>query len=152
LKKSGFASRPHSSLGDAYSDATSARSLTKAGRKRRVMSHFGSKKKKLPEGPRPIPIPKTEAELKTIEADEIFFQKTKPFRTQIHVKDLIQVRRATVLASKMGVSDFDPLYKIESTADMIVKHVNVDNLVPIPLDSIKITVHKDVHRIPRKNK
>ena len=45
------------------------------------------------EGPRPIPIPKTEKEIKQIADDELFFAKTKDFRAQLRVRDMIKERK-----------------------------------------------------------
>lgn len=69
-------------------------SITK--RKRKLSKQNGGSRVYSPKGkkvvimqPKPIPIPKTEAELKEIAEYEAFYAKTKDFRAQLQVKQLI---------------------------------------------------------------
>ena len=62
------------------------------------MRRKGGKKKKKNgadrEAIKPIPIPKTPAEIKDEEEEEAFFVRTKDFRQQLHVKEMIKERKS----------------------------------------------------------
>jgi len=79
----------------------------------RKTNNLYGKKESLPkerEGPRPIPIPKTEKEIEQIAEDEAFFAKTKDFRAQLRVRDMIKERKESLLIKRVGVKDHDPFY------------------------------------------
>ena len=67
-------------LGDDDS-RSSSKSITKVKRARtRRLTSKTNLTSKVPEGPRPIPIPKTDAERKEIADFERFYESTKDFR------------------------------------------------------------------------
>ena len=47
--------------------------------------------------PKPIPIPKTEEDLKNEEADKIFDESTKGYRKFLRAKELIKIRKAAIV-------------------------------------------------------
>ena len=57
-----------------------------------------------------------------------------------------------MLTTKRVANDHEQFYKIESSLEMAIKKVNVNNLTPIPLNAAQITIQKGVHRIPMKTK
>ena len=79
---------------------------------------------------RPIPIPKTEEELEEMVKDEEFFQKTKDFRAQLRVKEMIKERKDTMIQAKIGKGHNDPLYPIEYNEAS--QPFNVEKLNKIP--------------------
>ena len=89
-----------------------------------------SQKKKKEVVYRPIPIPKTEEELEEMVKDEEFFQKTKDFRAQLRVKEMIKVRKDTMIQAKIGKGHNDPLYPIEYNEAS--QPFNVEKLSKIP--------------------
>jgi hypothetical protein len=63
---------------------------------------------------------------------------------------MIQERKDNKMSSKRATNDHEKFYKIESSLEMSIKTVNVDNLTQIPLNATQITIQKGVHRIPMK--
>ena len=62
--------------------------------------------------------------------DEEFFQKTKDFRAQLRVKEMIKERKDTMIQAKIGKGHNDPLYPIEYNEAS--QPFNVEKLNKIP--------------------
>ena len=71
--------------------------------------------------------------MKELEADEAFYEKTKDFRAQLRVKEMIKSRKESLLAKQkgVGVTEHDPLYVVEQSTEYF-KPLNIDKLVKIP--------------------
>ena len=67
--------------------------------------------------------------------DEEFFQKTKDFRAQLRVKEMIKERKDTLIQAKIGTGNHDPLYPIEYNEASNV--VNIEKLSKIPFQDTK---------------
>ena len=82
-----------------------------------------------------MPIPKTEAELKEIADYATFYEKTKEFRVQLQVKQMINERKVKQKALMMekGNTNQDPLYQVESTQDIKVKKLDPEKFNDLPL-------------------
>ena len=63
--------------------------------------------------------------------DEAFYEKTKDFRLQLRVKEMIKDRKERVIQAKIGLSKRDPLYPIEYNTEA-TQPVNVEKLSKIP--------------------
>lgn len=116
---------------DSVSNASHG-SFTKKSRKetrrRRLVTRKDKKKEIVYKA---IPIPKSEQELKELAEDEVFFEKTKDFRSHLRVKEMIKDRKERVIQAKLGTTDHDPLYPIEIMNEAIIP-VNIEKLTKIP--------------------
>ena len=96
-------------------------------------------------------LPKTEEELLQMKEDELFYEKTKDFRTQLRVKEMIRSRKESIIAKQVGNKDLDPMYPIETTNDLPIKPVNIDRLSKIPLQETLAQVRPSFQRVPMKH-
>ena len=82
------------------------------------------------ERPKPIPIPKTLAELEAEADAEAFYNSTKGFRQQLHVKEMIKERKQWHQQKKLGETEHDELYQCEQSVEYM-KPVNVEKIMRI---------------------